>query len=139
MLEEGYIQCGIFYNHAGSRCRDIISPLFFALAIEVRIGRDLQYRYTYCKTKLIHKVMSDSSVAEDVQVLQYPVSGRSPPSPVTDIEYGAVVWDPFLKKDRLLLEYTQKFALQMCLNKILSMVNIVTKHRSTKHPHFGTP
>ena len=29
------------------------------------------------------------------------------------LEYGAVVWDPFLKKDRLLLEYTQKFALWM--------------------------
>ena len=31
------------------------------------------------------------------------------------LEYGAVVWDPFLKKDRLLLECTQKFALRMCL------------------------
>ena len=31
------------------------------------------------------------------------------------LEYGAVVWDPFLKKDRLLLECTQKFALWMCL------------------------
>ena len=31
------------------------------------------------------------------------------------LEYGAVVWDPFIKKDRLLLECTQKFALRMCL------------------------
>ena len=31
------------------------------------------------------------------------------------LEYGAVVWDPFLKKDRFLLECTQKFALRMCL------------------------